>query len=88
VGWFPRSDGTCSRCPEGSGLGALARAIMAFAGAAIAVGVSILAFTYALSRLLGGTVRGGNARAADLLVWSVLLLQVLAQVERHRARLG
>lgn len=84
-GWFPQSDGTCSACPAGSGLGALARALLAFTGAALAVGAIVLGITALLARLLGGAVQGGFSRALDLLVWSVILLQVLAQVGRTAA---
>lgn len=85
VGWYPARDGSCSACPGTSGLGALARAILAFAGAAAAVGSGILLFTFVLAKLLGGTVSGGYTRVVDLLIWSVMLLQVLAQVGRTAA---
>lgn len=85
-GWYPRDDGRCTRCPEGaSGVAALLRAVGLMLGAALCVGVGIIGTTYLIARVLSASVEGGFVRAADLLLWSVLLLQVLAQVGRSAA---
>lgn len=85
-GWYPRDDGRCRRCPvNASGVSALLRAVGLIIGAALSMGLCILLLTYLLAKGLGGTIQGGFWRAADLLLWSVLLLQVLGQVGRSAA---
>lgn len=85
VGWYPSHDGSCSRCPASDSLAPVARAIGLFIAAALTVVGSVLFFTWALALAVGGTVQGGFARSVDLLVWTVMLLQVVAQVGRTAA---
>jgi hypothetical protein len=57
-------------------------AILIFVGIVAAVFSFIIVVAFAAAKLRGGSVAGGSARALDLLVWVVALLQLLAQVGR------
>lgn len=85
--WYLQLDGTCEPCPvsTGSGLSPLIRAILVFVGGGVAAFSGILIAAFVVARLVGGSVTGSLTRAVDLLVWSVMLLQVLAQVGRTAA---
>jgi hypothetical protein len=84
-GWYALPSGACSLCPASAGFGALARALLLFAGVALGCVAAVLFLTLLLARAVGGTVLGGWQRALDLLAWVVVLLQVLAQVGRTAA---
>jgi hypothetical protein len=84
-GWYAQPSGACALCPASAGFGALARAVLLFAGVALGCVTAVLLFTLLLARAVGGTVLGGWQRAFDLLAWVVVLLQVLAQVGRTAA---
>jgi hypothetical protein len=76
------SDGACVPCPSAGPLGPMLQAILIFVGIVAAFFSFIFVVAYAAAKLRGGSIAGGSARALDLLVWVVALLQLLAQVGR------
>jgi hypothetical protein len=74
--------GECLACPAAGSLDPLLLAALTFAGIISGVVALVLGIGFATAKLAGGTLIGGSRRAFDLLVWTVAVFQLLAQVTR------
>lgn len=87
-GFYQSGDGSCLPCPQSlpaaAALGLLI-SLGIFIGAALGCFAAILLLALITAKLVGGSVAGARARAADLLLWVVVILQLLAQVGRTAA---
>ena len=75
-------DGSCEPCPSsiGRSFNAALVPLIAFAGGIVAFVAVNYAAVHLVVYLRGGTIKGGLGRAAQLTVWMLSLLQLVAQV--------
>src|SRR5262249_30837680 len=79
-GYYGDDIGACSPCPADINAWQIARPLLIFFGALLAVVSGFYTFLFTVAKAVGGTLTGGVLRMLDFLVWSVTVVQLLSQV--------
>jgi hypothetical protein len=78
--YFLDFDGACPPCPPNIQLWDIARPLLSFFGALMAVTAAFYAVLVAVARAVGGSVAGGARRMIDFMAYAASMIQLIAQV--------
>lgn len=82
MNFYRTLEGSCKACPPPTPISTIARLALLFGGALIACIITILAVTALIALVARSKMVVGWTRLLDLAVWSIIVLQLLAQVGR------
>ena len=80
TGFFPESGGSCTACPADTDGLSLVLPPLIFAGSAFGLFLVMALAIRIVTAIKGGSFGGGLKRAAQFVVWTVSMLQVIVQV--------
>jgi hypothetical protein len=81
-GYYTDATAACSACPDGIDAWAIARPLLIFAGALLAVAAVLYGALVTVARCVGGTVAGGAWRMTEFTAWAVTVVQLVGQVSQ------